>query len=198
MTRLAVLAALSLVLAIAPALAQTDDDTPIRAGARALLFQVGPDLTLSGFDGAALSLRWHGSATRATRVGLTLNARAEGGDDVDEQFAALGVNAVFLTYRRSRTPVYLYHGFGPTGSVSLVRREFRDQEQGFVRASAGVLAVVGVEVPVTSAVSLSGEYGLSLEGTYQHQERGPDGDDVTLLGVALGSRGARAGLSVYF
>ena len=192
--RLAVLSALALTAPLASA-QDADDDTPIRAGARALLFQVGPDLTLSGFDGAALSLKWHRSAARATRVGLSLNARAQGGDDFDEQFAGLGANAVFLTYRRSRTPVYLYHGVGPTASLSLVRREFQDQDQGLVRASAGALAVVGVEWPVASAISLVGEYGLALEGTYERRESETDGD---VFGVSLNSRGGRAGVSVYF
>lgn len=189
--RFALLAAL---VAASPALAQ--DDTPIEPGARALLFGVDLNSGLTSFGGATLGAKWHSSAERATRIGLTLQAFAQGGEDQDRQSALVAGNAVFLRYRRSRTPIYLYHGLGPTASLRLNRDAFGDQDRLNARVGVGVLGVVGVEWPVASAVSLTGEYGLTLEGTYERFSAEPD--DADLFGVALQSRGGVLGVAVYF
>jgi hypothetical protein len=212
---------LAVFLAAAPA-AQTDaePDVPvIGPGARALLFQAGPDLTLGPFGGSTISIKRHQTETRARRLGLTVALSAEagggdfdtGGNDVDtsenSQFVGLGLNLLSLRYRRSRTPVYLYRGFGPSGSLTVQRREFdveeefgpRDQVSAFYRAELGVTGVVGVEWVVTGPLSVLGEYATSLEGTYTRRTStsGDRGQTTNQFGVAVQPR-ARFGVSVYF
>ena len=140
----------------------------IGPGARALLFQIESALSLSAFGGATLSVERHQTETRSRRLGLTVALSAQagsgvadaGGDEVDtsedSQFVALGVSLVSLRYRRSRTPVYLYHGLGPAGSVTVHRREFDVEEEpgvggptdrvsAYCRAEVGVVGALGVE-----------------------------------------------------
>ena len=228
MTRLVTLAALSFVLAAPAGLAQTaDDDTPIQAGARALVFGVDLSSGLTGFGGGTLGIKWHASEARATRLGLTVNAgaRVSDGDvtssdaestsDTDDVSASLflGTEVVFLRYARPRTSIYLYRGLGPTGSLR-VNYDDRDRRDGgqsrsssssFVEVGAGLTGVVGVEWPVASAVSLTAEYGASVVGTYARQSRndsleGDRSQDQTnsTFGLSVDARGVRGGVAVYF
>ena len=206
MPRLAVLALL--VLVAPPALAQdAEDDTPLRAGARALVFGIDPTAGLTGFGGT-VGVKWHESEARATRLALTTNGLVLFGDDRDEQSVSLGSSVVFLRYARPRTEVYVYHGFGPTASVFYRRSAFEGGDQSASNAALsvelGVAGVLGVEWPVSSAISLTGEYGVSLQATYRYQESEQQSGDETFggsngaFGAALSSRGASAGVSVYF
>lgn len=214
---------LTLLLAAAPA-AQTDpdDDTPLEPGAHALLFQAGPDLTLGPFGGSTISVKRHQTETQARRLSLTiaLSAEAGGGDfntgsdevgtSENSQFVGLGLNLLSLRYRRSRTPVYLYRGVGPSGSLTVQRRKVdvdaeegqigpRDQVSAFYRAEFGVTGAVGVEWVVTGPLSVLGEYATSLEGTYTRRTNtsGGQGQSINQFGIAVQPR-ARFGLSVYF
>lgn len=213
---------LAALVAAAPA-AQTDD-TPLEPGAHALLFQIGPSLDLQSFSGGTISLKWHESETRARRLGLTLSADADFRDDDAEGFEPSRVEnrqsvsartgLLFLTYRRSRTPVYLYHGLGPVGGVSFDRIEqdlsgdLSGDTNGAIRtavsADLGLGGAVGVEWVVAPAISLTGEYTTSLTGRYtrihnsaqffgEERESSADG-----FGLSLRPGGARLGLSVYF
>ena len=206
MPRLAVLALL--VLAAPPALAQdVEDDTPLRAGARALVFGIDPTAGLTGLGGT-VGVKWHQSEARAVRLALTTDGSVFFGDGRDGQSATLGGGVLFLRYARPRTQIYLYHGLGPTASAFYRRNDFeRDGQRGtasFLEARAGVAGVVGVEWPVSSSVSLTGEYGVSLQATYSRQSREQQGGGDTseetynAFGAALSSRGASAGVNVYF
>ena len=117
-----------------------------------------------------------------------------------------------MTYQRSRTPVYVYYGVGPTGGVSF----FREEEDiafpgdgpslGSIRtslgASLGVAGALGVEWVVAPAISLTGEYTTSLLGTYSRftrTDRLSDAEvDTDVIGLSLVPGGARLGVSVYF
>ena len=46
----------------------------IQKGAKALQFQIGRDFTLSSFQGALISYKWHSSDKTAWRIGLNLDA----------------------------------------------------------------------------------------------------------------------------
>ena len=209
MTRLVALAALSLLLAAPPALAQAadEDDTPIRAGARALVFGINPTSGLTGLGGT-VGVQWHASAEQATRLALTLDGNVSFGDARDEQTAFVGADVLFLRYSRPRTTIYVYHGFGPTVSARFRRdavdQNGRDESRSFLMSSAGAAGVLGVQWPVTPTISLTGEYGVSLEATYTRQRTEVSGDGQSFdqsdssFGAALSSRGVRAGVNVYF
>ncbi len=185
------------------------DRTPLRAGARALVFGIDPTSGLTGLDGGTVGVKWHSSEARAVRLGLTVAVRAqvdasgeEGG--VDRRSVLVGASVVPLRYARSRTPVYFYYGIGPTVSVRFDRQNVNLEPEDFTQSvadvGAGALGVVGVEWPVNSFLSLTGEYGASLTATYSRRyadERG-DSFNQNLIGVDILSRGARAGVAVYF
>ena len=219
-----------LALLAAPLAAQPDD-SPIQAGADALLFQIGPDFEIDSFTGSIISYKWHQSSTRARRIGVSgyfdvgvedreQNTGVAGqNQEVNFQVASVGANFVPLTYRRGDTPVYLYHGFGPT-ATAFFRRYETDTESGSdqtgsgsienqAEVHAGLAGVVGVEWPVSEAISLVGEYGATLTGRYSQSRRtyrsppgDPEsaqaGDSSTRLSVGLSQTGARFGVSVYF
>ena len=128
----------------------------------------------------------------------------------------MGLSLVYLTYRRGGTPVVLYHGVGPTVSVFANRRESDTgrADDPFVietiltnvEVRAGLTGVLGVEWPVADAISLVGEYGVSLTGSYRRdrltQTSRPDGGEATQsidgFGLQFAPTGAKLGVSVYF
>ena len=128
----------------------------------------------------------------------------------------MGLSLVYLTYRRGGTPVVLCHGVGPTVSGFVSRNESDTGSaddafaQGTIRTSfevrAGVAGVLGVEWPVADAISLVGEYGVSLTGSYRRdrltQTSRPDGGEATQsidgFGLQFAPTGAKLGVSVYF
>ncbi|MDT0630273.1 outer membrane beta-barrel protein [Rubrivirga sp. S365] len=211
-------AAVLLVALAAPLAFAQDDDTPVVAGARALLFSANLDSGLTGLDGGALGIKWQSSAERALRLGLTVGAGlsiSDGGGeafgDQESQRVNLGADLLFLRYARSRTPIYLYYGLGPSASFQFSRFEAdrgeQSAEQSFAGVGLGAAGVIGVEWPVSSAISLNAEYGASLDATYTYRslerEAGPEdpqglNESANEFGVSLVSRGAQAGVSVYF
>ena len=205
---LAVLAALVLA-ATPPALAQADDadDTPLRAGARALVFGIDPTAGLTGIGGT-VGVKWHQSEARAVRLALTTDGRVLFGDEQEDQAATLGASVLLLSYARPRMPVYFYHGFGPTATVRFQRSASdlgsQSRSATFADVGVGVAYVIGVEWPVSSAISITGEYGASLQGTYvRRRNEQQNGDEtfensVNALGLSLSSRGASAGVNVFF
>jgi hypothetical protein len=188
----------ALVLLCAPLAAQptgAPEDTPLREGARALVFQVGPDLTLGGLDGGTVAYKRHRSEARALRVGVTVDASAEVDfdNDADRERVALSATALGLRYRRSRTPVSLYTGFGPTGQIIAQRVDGgAGPSTSVVDLSLGLAGVVGVEWVVAEAIGVTGEYGQAL------LVGGRVGDGGDVLRLEARPRGARLGVSVYF
>lgn len=189
---------LALLLATPLALAQpTPPDagpTPLEEGARALLFQVGPDLNLLGLDGGTISYKRHASEERAVRLGVTVSGTVDVDFDSDTDREQLSVQATALSlrYRRSRTPVYLYTGFGPTGGVQVFRADgVGNPSDAVLDLRAGLAGVVGVEWIVAEAIGITGEFGQEL--TLGGQIGGVDA-----LRVRFVPRGARLGVAVYF
>ena len=192
------------------------------------MFQVGPDLDFDSFAGSVLSYKWHQSPTQARRIGVSgfldvsvgdeeqTSDGGESGRTTNSQQGSVSLSLVSLTYRRGDTPVVLYHGVGPTVSGFVGRNESDTGSaddtfaQGTIRTSfevrAGVAGVLGVEWPVADAISLVGEYGVSLTGSYRldrlTQTSRPDGGESALssdrFGLQFDPSGARLGVSVYF
>ena len=172
-------------------------ESPIQAGGKALLFQV-PSLSLSAFGGATISAKWHPSATAARRASLTVAADLSTAEDRGRQNANFDFDLLFLKYSRTRTPVYLYHGLGPTAMFRINRQTIEDGPSLTIfQSGLGVGAVLGVEWIVAPAIGLVGEYISSLFLTYSRRPTSSD-ETVGEYGVTLQARGARAGISVYF
>jgi len=172
-------------------------ESPIQAGGRALLFQV-QSVSLSAFGGATMSAKWHPSPTVARRASLTVDGDLATAEDRGRQRVNFDFDLLFLKYSRTRTPVYLYYGLGPT---AMFRIDRQTQDVGpshtNLQSGLGVGAVLGVEWIVAPAIGLVGEYISSLFLTYSRRPVSSD-ETVGEYGVRLQPRGARAGVSVYF
>lgn len=178
-------------------LAAQTAETPIQAGGRALLFQI-QSLSLNSFGGATISAKWHPSATVARRASLTVDGDLATAEDRGRQRVNFDFDLLFLKYSRTRTPVYLYYGLGPT-AMFRINRETQDvgPSRTNLQSGLGVGAVLGVEWIVAPAIGLVGEYISSLFLTYSRRPVSSD-ETVGEYGVRLQPRGARAGVSVYF
>ncbi|WP_412068265.1 hypothetical protein [Rubrivirga sp. IMCC43871] len=187
------LVALLALIAAVPIASAQSADTPLEEGARALVFGVnGFDLT--PLDGGSLGLKWHRSEERAVRLGVTVNAAAEAtfGDDQNAQVLSASATLTPLRYRRSRTPIYLYTGIGPTGQLTFRRVDTETQPtQTFTTIGAGLAGVVGVEWIVAKAIGVTGEFGqqLLIEGQFFEDET---------VRLSFRPTGIRLGLAVYF
>ncbi|MEM1056998.1 MAG: hypothetical protein AAGI52_15855 [Bacteroidota bacterium] len=184
----------ALVLSLLVPFAQAQErETPRAEGARALLFQIGPNVNLRSLDGATLSYKRHTSAERALRVGVTANAFADfvtedGGGD--RQIVDLAATLLALRYYTSDSPVALYTGIGPVATFRFDRVVSGDQTVSGVSGGGGVAGLVGVEWTVAEAISLIAEYGQSLTVEYA--------DNPDTVRVRFFPTGARLGVSVYF
>lgn len=181
------------LLLLSPLAHAQERDSPRIEGAKALLFQVGPDLTLNSFGGASLAYKRHTSAERAIRVGVTALAEAEAGlgdADGNRQTLNLSASVVPLRYRETGSPVALYTGIGPTATIQYNRSSAGNTTSYGLGVGGGAVGVIGVEWDVADAIGLTAEYGQSL--TLQYVD-GPD-----LLRVRFAPTGARLGVSVYF
>ncbi|WP_412060369.1 hypothetical protein [Rubrivirga sp. IMCC45206] len=185
--------ALLAFLVAAPLASAQSADTPLEEGARALVFGVN-GFDLSPLDGGSLGLKWHRSEERAVRLGVTVAAQAQAvfGNDQNAQVLSASATLMPLRYRRSRTPIYLYTGIGPTGRVDFrrVAEGIRPSETSSM-VGAGLAGVVGVEWIVAEAIGITGEYGqeVMLEGEFFGDER---------VRLSVRPRGVRLGLAVYF
>lgn len=169
----------------------------VDADSRSLLFLLGTNLTPTGFDGSALSYKWHSSPTRAKRVGASLDARYQTFDDRTRQNARLEIDFLFLTYRRGRTPVYFYYGFGPIVRADFTRSDDPGSASRRLFGGAGAAGVVGVEWPLNRVISLMGEYGVAVLGGIDEAEGGGQAKENG-YSAEFESRGGRVGVSVYF
>ena len=180
-------------LVLAPLAHAQDRDTPRTEGARALLFQIGPELTFRALGGASLGYKRHVSPERALRLGITVQADTEFiFDDVDanRQNLILSVSALPLRYRQTDSPVALYTGLGPTATVRFDRFDNDSDPQSRLSVGGGAAGVIGVEWDVAEAIGLTAEYGQTLTMEYT--------DDPSRLAIRFAPMGARLGASVYF
>ncbi len=202
-----------------------DNETALEEGVWALLFQVGPDVSLSSFDGATVSAKKHLAADRALRFGVTASVdfssdeeelnREEGQQenevttetDRNRQFFA--VSGQYLKYAFVDRPITLYYGAGPEVGFSRLSQEMsldqaRERTATRTAIEVGVLGVLGAEWFVRSDLSLSAEYrsALYVERSSDEAENS-DGTDAVRqerrrVSYGLSPRGVRAGLSLYF
>ena len=189
-----------------------EDENPIQARTWALQFQINPNFTLGAFEGSTLSVKKHTSATRAWRLGVTLEANladsdSDEGENTDENNQLIGVNGHYLFYSARKRPVHLYAGPGLRGFYS--RASSKDERRGpsgeqivlsdvtFVDWSVGLTGTLGVEWVAGKSISLLAEYSTAISFSRREffgDSRRPSMDRTTWR---LGSDNVRFGLSVY-
>jgi hypothetical protein len=165
--------------------------TPLRAGARALQFQITQDFTLSSFQGSTLSYKLQHSATTAFRLGVSMSG--SGSDtDIDGSYtqdtlrvdrAGQGEQSAFyvalaiqmLRNRGSGSRVVPFVGLGPGASFSRAHRkswssesELRQDESTTHQTQAWIQGLAGVEWFASRQVSFHAEYGLRLGYEWRH------------------------------
>jgi len=152
----------------------TESTTPLHPGAKALLFQFGPDLTVGSFDGATISYKSHRSENSAWRYGLTIDANTTQSDndayqgfsdttfirqtdDFDVSGASFGLSAHYLRYMAPAERVSFYLGGGP--EISLLHAR---QERTSAFAGSGVPTQSGTEVGTRDmwSLGLGGRLGV--------------------------------------
>jgi opacity protein-like surface antigen len=176
-----------------------DDPTAesLRAGSRALLFEITDDFQLGSFDGGAVSYKWHTSESAAWRFGLSFGGTL--GRDTDEFRESVidstppvtstthtdsGAQSVAIDLTRVIYPavegrVRPFWGLGPAVSYahSSDSRLQTDQDQNrrtidtsSTQWAAGLGVKLGVEVFAARRVSVLAEYGTSFDYFHQHDE----------------------------
>ncbi len=114
---------------------KTNDTTMLRAGAWALEFGIGGNLTLTSFKGATIAAKYQIATTNAIIGGITLSGSTNNGngstsgasDDTSAgtistsnstKSAVFSIFLQYLWYMNPKGPVYFYIGLGPSISYS--------------------------------------------------------------------------------
>ena len=193
----------------------------LQEGAWALQFQIRQHLTLSSFQGAAISAKKQLSPRRAFRLGMSVEGRyrseSEEQDGEEEPGSSstnsqsIFLNAQYIGYAPLRNAVAVYYGAGPSLGFDRNRstqensETNREQVNTSTYFSIGVEGALGVEWFVRSNISLTAEYNAGLDYSRRvdtssiEQPDVEDRESKTMLNsVGLDSEGVRLGVSVYF
>jgi len=156
----------------------------------ALQFQIASNFTLSSFQGASISWKWHTSHNKGIRIGITLNGSVDdvakntvnstGGVPQPGQLTTqqgdsqdVAIHLQYLYYPLSSTSVTFFLGFGPVVSYSKYNSDASTElsrgngakvsttEDREIWAGGGS-ALLGCEWFASKRISLHAEYGLEL------------------------------------
>ncbi len=172
--------------------AQTEKNNSLKEGAWALQFQVDNNFTLKSFQGAVISGKYHISASKAIRVGISGNYSLddqnsnvstvppdtitfqEGNTRTNKNFG-FSITMQFMSYINPEKEVLLFWGVGPVIQYGKSNNELRDERNSYyyqpikeIRVTdshtwgLGASAVLGVEWFATKSFSLHAEYGIVL------------------------------------
>ncbi len=156
----------------------------------ALQFSVTDFLKFAGYEGSALSLKYHFNDRSALRIGISTEFGNSTNDlknkDSQDSLAStthrdndsyrFTINIPYLYYVHPQKSIKLYLGFGPSFSYEYAYSESRQlslsssyNTQKSTRYVYGILALSGVEWFFHSNMSLSLQYGLRLSYFDKHQ-----------------------------
>ena len=181
---------LSLILLTSMQLnAQTEEkDNSLEAGKWALQFQINNNFTLSSFQGAIISAKYHLTDSKAIRFGVGGNytfrennagnlqddTYSYSGQESDTKNYSISISTQFLSYIIPDKEVLLFWGVGPMvqyskstqnqtnqSNISSVSTETNDTNNSHAW-DFGASAVLGVEWFAAKSFSLHAEYGVSL------------------------------------
>jgi hypothetical protein len=181
------------------AFAQIESDQPFREGAHALLFQIGPNFVPTSLGGATISVKRHTSELRAQRLSVTASADYQDYDVEDVQNGEIVVDVLFLRYRPSNAPAFVYFGYGPTVEVNFFRTLDDSIYDRSTVGLVGAAAVFGLEWPINRGLGVIAEVGGALLVGVGKRSLDPIGsEDAQGFLFRLDSRGGRLGVSLYF
>jgi opacity protein-like surface antigen len=172
--------------------------TALRAGAKALQFQIDNNFHLSSFDGTTISLTKQKSPNSAIRIGLSISGSLSNSDQNDDDQTntrritvgdrndnniSVNLNALCLRYRTATNgSINPYVGIGPTIGFSRNKTEasgttyYTDatiestSSDRRYTLTGGIASAVGVEWFVSKSLSLTAEYGVQLVYVYTDRD----------------------------
>ena len=206
------------------------------AGRWALQFQVNDNFSLKSFQGSIISAKWRRSAHSAFRLGVSLRGHFLDGDtETSEQDTLIneanredtnwsfGISGQYITKLDGTEGITPFIGIGPTVSFggSNDQRTTTFLSQGVVQDrtidienrnwQAGVVGVLGVEWFLCSEISISAEYGVSIqyrkeesESSFRRRSLNPTDiiedtiDKTDLSGFEISPQNVLLGVSLYF
>lgn len=147
----------------------------------ALQFGIASDVTLTSFEGTALSIKRNFSEGSALRIGFSISGYS-GASDVTHSFIEtenaennytdinLGVALHLIRYLQANSRVKCFYGIGPRFEYSHNNEEIEssDNESELSSVIIGMSAVLGGEWFVAKNLSISAEYGATI--AYQHNK----------------------------
>jgi len=181
-------------------------------GKFALQFQISENFTLTDFQGAILSGKYHLSNKSAIRIGFSMNFSDSDGESNSTLFDSLvsnktntsslfgfGINAQYSYYLQVWDVIGFYSGIGP-----FINYEYREiTSENYSRGediATGVDAIAGVEWSFIKFMSLSAEYGFQFY--YFYRKSNNEGNNITseatVTSWAFGADQVKFGISVYF
>ncbi len=173
-------------------LAQTKDEILLTENSRALQFQVGRDFTLSSFQGAAISYKYHTQQYSALRFGITLSSGSVDSDgtnteirsdtvnnktnnNVDRTNIGVQLNLQKLWYVEPVSTVLFFYGTGPfvgfdytkTNTEQIWNLIIGDPQKSTDEMKAkswsfGLTGLLGVEWFVSKTISFHAEYDIAI------------------------------------
>jgi hypothetical protein len=221
---------ITLSLAFSVLIADNKDSTKafLENDSQCLQFKIGSNFSLSSFSGSTLSYKKHTSENRAYRVGISISGSIQDRlslidhvtdsldqrQTIDNNNLSIGLYGQFLKYLPFKYS-YFYYGYGPSLSYSGGFRKYLVEnflsgeweaswEEDLRKNNAiqiGITWVAGVEIFITQAVSIHGEYsqGLSYSYTWNRSSHSSDRDVIDRIGtLSLSAGGAKIGCSFYF
>jgi opacity protein-like surface antigen len=175
-------------------IAQQSDSKPLTENSKALQFQIGSNFTLTSFQGAGLSYKYHLKPLRAVRVGSELSLSKSNFDltevdsvgdletlsKSDQTRYYVRFNTQLIWYSESYSGISFFYGVGPFLGFS--KSEKKDEwvspypghrtnlDETKTGWSLGLTGLVGVEWFVSKSISLHAEYRISLGYSREKRE----------------------------
>jgi len=191
-------------------------------GKYALQFQISEDFTLTNFQGATLSGKYHLGTRSALRMGLSLNFDNSSRDleaslldtmnyneTAETNSFGFLISSQYLNYLVGTADIGFYLGIGPAIGFSHSKMEFNSEisdstiQDGSGTGESftvGLDAIVGVEWSFHKDMTLSAEYGIKFYYTHQTEkfESTSRKDERTIEAFRITANYVNFGISVYF
>jgi len=191
-------------------------------GKFALQFQISDILTLSGFQGATFSGKYHLGKRSAVRLGLTISLDDSNFDDEyiqedmtrnneNSNFNSFGftINSQYLYYLVAAPEIGFYLGGGPFVGFGTSEEETTNEISDSTvykfnktgdNFSVGLDAIIGIEWSFDKSMSLSAEYGIMIY--YRNSEENlkdlRSTHNRTNKSFRITSEAVKFGISIYF
>jgi len=191
-------------------------------GKFALQFQISDNLTLSSFQGATISGKYHLGIRSAVRLGISVGLNDTGSDrkvmysdtlnfyeDAESNSISFYINSQYLNYLVRTDVIGFYLGTGPTvgfenyesdNNISINDSTIQKVTSSGESFTVGLDAIAGVEWSFNKDMSLSAEYGFKF--AYTHESVNNDNpsrqDERKTDRFSLADHYIKFGISVYF